>query len=249
MKNVAATNNSISMLIIAISVLLWIVLLFNPGNVMTVEHCHISMGGYSEASLSMLLQMNPVSDMMIGWTLMVFAMMLPKLIFPIQHIYARSFKSKRLFLSLLFVLGYAIVWILMGFVMNAIILGSNLVLPMSFLPALVVGVVAVIWQFSPIKQRFLNRGHNHKSIAAFGWAANRDAFTFGAEHGIWCVCSGWALMLFPMLLPQGHHIAMLAVTVIMVGEHMDHPRIPTWKVDFRLKLFRIFFAQTRMRLR
>lgn len=249
MRNTATVRNNISISIIMISVLLWVVLLFNPGNIMTVEHCHISMGGYSSASLQMILQMNPISDMMIGWSLMVFAMMLPKLIVPILHIYDRSFKNKRLFLSILFVLGYAIVWISVGFIMNAIIIGANLWYPMSYFPALLIGVIAVVCQFSPIKQRFLNRSHNHKSIAAFGLPAVRDAFTFGAEHGAWCVGSGWALMLFPMLLPQGHNIAMLLVTFIMVGEHMDHPRIPSWKVDFRLKLFKIFIAQTRMRLR
>lgn len=249
MKNSKKIRYSISFLVLAISAALWIVLLFNPANIMTVEHCHVTTNGLSDASLQMLLKMNPMSNMMIGWTLMVFAMMLPKLITPIQHIYERSFKRQRFLSSILFVLGYAMIWVVIGFVMNGIILGLNLLMPNSFIPGILVGLIALVWQFSPLKQRFLNRGHDHWSLAAFGWAANRDAFLFGSMHGVWCLCSGWALMLFPMLLPQGHNLAMLLVTIIMISEHMEHPQIPRWKFDLRLKLLKILFAQTKIRLK
>lgn len=247
MKKFMSLERSVTLSILLISIILWIVLLFNPGNIMTIEHCHVSLAGPSEASLQMLLQMNPVSDMMIGWILMVFAMMLPKLIFPILHICKTSFKHKRFLLSILFVLGYALVWTLVGFVMNAFILGANLYMPNSFVPACIIGAIAIVWQFSPIKQTFLNKGHDHQVLSAFGWAANKDAFTFGLAHGLWCVCSGWAIMLFPMLLPQGHNIAMLLVTFIMISEHMEHPDVPKWKLDFRLKLLRVLIAKIRLR--
>ncbi|MCI5166973.1 MAG: hypothetical protein D3903_12985 [Candidatus Electrothrix sp. GM3_4] len=249
MRNSKTQKATISIVVLSVSAVLWILLLFNPGNIMTVDHCHVSLSGPSETSLQMLLEMNPLSGMLIGWTLMVFAMMLPKLIFPIQFIYERTFKQRRFLSAVLFVLGYALTWILVGFVMNAIILASNFLMPQSFTPALLVGIIAVIWQFSPIKQRFLNRGHEHRSLAAFGWAANRDALLFGLIHGVWCVCAGWGLMLFPMLLPQGHNIAMLIVTFIMTSEHMDHPQIPRWQFDLRLKLLRILLAQTTIRLK
>lgn len=248
MKKIQTIRNSISIIILTISALLWVLLLFNIGNSMTIEHCHVPSSEASEPTFQML-DINTISDMMIGWTLMVFAMMLPKLIFPIQYIYERSFKHRSFLSSVLFVLGYTMIWVLIGFVMNAIILISSLILPQSFIPGLIVGIVALMWQFSPMKQRFLNRGHSHYSLSAFGWAANRDALLFGLMHGVWCVGSGWALMLFPMLLPQGHNIAMFVVTIIMISEHMDHPRVPSWNFDLRLKLLKIFFAQTRMRLK
>jgi len=249
MKNSKRLNYTITLVILAISAVLWILLWFNPGNIMTVEHCTVTTMGPSEASLKMLLEMNPISNMMTGWILMVFAMMLPKLIMPVQYIYERSFKRKRFQLALLFVLGYAMIWVVIGFFMNAIILGSNLVMPNSFVPAILVGIIALVWQFSPLKQRFLNRGHDHGTLAAFGWRAYRDALTFGFKHGVWCVCSGWALMLFPMLLPQGHNAGMLIVAIIMVSEHMEHPQIPRWRFDMRLKLIRVFFAQTKLKLK
>ena len=132
--------------------------------------------------------------------------------------------------------------------MNGLILAANFYFPQSFVPAILIGVIAIFWQFTPIKQRFLNRGHYHRPLAAFGLAAKRDALSFGLAHGFWCFCSGWALMLFPMLMPVGHNAAMLAVTLIMVSEHMEHPRIPKWYFGTRLKLLRIVWAQARLRL-
>lgn len=64
---------------------------------MSVKHCHVTLEGPSPDSLQMLLDMNPFSGLMIGWTVMVFAMMLPKLAMPIQNIYETSFKHNRFF--------------------------------------------------------------------------------------------------------------------------------------------------------
>ena len=109
-------------------------------------------------------------------------------------------------------------------------------------------IVAIIWQFSPFKQQCLNRGHEHWTLSAFGWAAKRDAFVYGIYHGLWCVGAGWALMLFPMLLPTGHNLAMIVVTIIMISEHMEHPQLPRWNFSLRLKLIKILIAQTRIKV-
>lgn len=249
MKTSKRISYSINMTILAVSAVFWIILLFNPGGIMTVKHCHVTLQGASKASLQMMLEMNPVSDLMMGWTLMVLAMMLPKLIAPVQYIYGRSFKNRRFWSALLFIFGYMAVWIVVGFFMNALIVGLNLVMPDSFIPATGVVIIAVIWQFSPVKQRCLNRGHDHIPLAAFGPEANRDAVMFGMMHGIWCVGAGWALMLFPMLLPAGHNLAMIVVTFIMISEHMEHPRFPRWHFSFRLKLLHIIIARTRTNLK
>lgn len=247
MKTSVREGSYITAAILIISAIFWMILLLDPGGILGIKHCHMTTGGASNVSLKMMLQMNPFSDMMTGWILMVLAMMLPKLISPVQYIYARSLKKRRFWLSLLFVLSYSMVWTIMGMIMNAVILGFNLLLPGgSYLPALIVGVIALIWQFSPVKQLCLNRGHDHRSIAAFGWDADRDVLKFGIMHGIWCIGSGWALMLFPMLLPEGHNLSMIVVTVIMISEHMEHPRYPRWYFDFRLKLIRIMVGRIKI---
>jgi predicted metal-binding membrane protein len=197
----------------------------------------------------MLLDMNPFSSQLIGWGLMVVAMMLPKLIMPVQSICIQSFRRYRFLCSLLFVLGYLAAWMVAGIFMVAVIIGLNLLMPVSYIPALGVFIIAVVWQFSPVKQRFLNLGHNHYILSAFGWAACRDSLIFGVIHGVWCIGSGWALMLFPMLLPQGHNLAMIVVTFIMISEHLEHPRASLWRFRIPLRLLRFTVAQTQIKLK
>jgi predicted metal-binding membrane protein len=52
-------------------------LLVNPGSIMTVAHCPVTDSGASMASLRMLLEMNSISSLTAGWALMLIAMMLP----------------------------------------------------------------------------------------------------------------------------------------------------------------------------
>lgn len=248
MKNSQQTTYSILFSVLGLSAFFWVLLLFNPSDIMHIKHCHVTQMGPSQSSFKMLLEMNPFSDLMIGWSLMVVAMMLPKLIMPIEYIYARSFKRKRFWVASSFVLGYIAIWVIAGFVMNGVIIGFNLLFPMSYIPAIFSGILAIFWQFTPTKQRFLNLGHNHKTLSVFGIKAFNDALLFGIEHGLWCIGSGWALMLFPMLLPYGHNLAMFIVTFTMISEHMEHSKTPAWNFSFRLKLLEIMTVRTKLGL-
>ncbi|GEN77178.1 copper chaperone [Chryseobacterium hagamense] len=248
MKLSGTDRFKISLVIFGISIITWLLLLINPGHIMTMEHCHVSAAGPSAVSLKMLLQMNPFSSQLMGWGLMVVAMMLPKLIVPVQAIYLRSLRRYRLICSVWFVLGYLTVWMIAGVFMVGIIIGLNLLMPGSYLPALAVLTIAVVWQFSPVKQKFLNLSHNHYALRAFGWDAYRDSLEFGVKHGVWCVGSGWALMLFPMLLPEGHNPAMIVVTYLMIAEHLEHPAAKVWRIRIPLKLLKYTVARTQMKL-
>ena len=239
MKSPKKSILNVSTLIIGASILFWIILIFDPLNFLNGQSCHVSADATASISFS---------GLMIGWVIMVLAMMLPKLISPIEDICQSSLKRKRVSSSLLFIGGYTLVWTLVGILMNLIILEVNKSMPGSYLPAIIIGSIALVWQFSPIKQRFLNLGHDHRTIKAFGTAADIDALKFGVEHGLWCLGSGWAIMWFPMLLPIGHNLAMLLVMFIMVSEHMEHPQKPAWRLDFRMKLWRIIKAQTKIKL-
>ena len=124
----------------------------------------------------------------------------------------------------------------------------TLLAPQSYLPAVVVGIVAFVWQCSPVKQRCLNRSHNHRELAAFGIPADLDALRFGITHGAWCVGSCWALMLLPMLLSRWHFPAMAVVAFVMISERLEQPKPLSWHMRFSWKLVRILIAQTRIRL-
>lgn len=233
--------------ILLISAVTWM-LLVNPGSIITLAHCPVTDSGASLVSFQMLLEMNPISSMMAGWALMLVAMMSPTLIAPLRHILNRSFKRRRARSVTLFVVGYAAIWMAAGGLLIAVMLMLNLLAPQSYLPAAGVGIIAFVWQCSPIKQRCLNRGHNHTELAAFGIAADLDALRFGITHGVWCVGSCWALMLLPMLLLQGHFAAMAVVTFVMTSERLEQPRPLSWRLRFPGKLMRIVVAQTRIRL-
>lgn len=241
-------GNSITVLILGTSLTVWVLLLAGTGDGLSIHHCPVTAAGPSGASMQMLLAMNPVLPLLSGWILMVVAMMLPTLIQPIRYICARSFVRRRLASAAVFAGAYFGVWMIAGLAMIPAVLGLNLLFPGSYLPAVGTGIAALAWQFSPAKQLFLNRGHDHKALAVFGAAASRDAFLFGAAHGCWCVGSGWALMLFPMLLPAGHNLAMVVVALMMVSEHLEHPRAPRWRIQFRGRLARALIAQARIKM-
>ena len=240
-------RTQITFLILLLSAITWVMLLVSPLGV-TLNHCPVSDSDRSLASFQMLLQMNPISSLVIGWTVMLIAMMLPTLIQPIHHVRERSFKRRRLRSVALFVAGYAVIWMLAGALLLTTIMVLNWVLPGSYLPPIIVGTIALVWQCSPTKQRCLNRSHNHRALKAFGVAADLDALRFGIAHGVWCVGSCWALMLLPMVITEGHLAAMAAVSFLMISERLERPMPLAWRLSLRGKLLRILIAQTRIRL-
>jgi hypothetical protein len=149
---------------------------------------------------------------------------------------------------MLFLAGYAAMWMVLGGVLLAIDLAAKLFAPQSYLPAAGVALMALAWQFSPIKQRCLNRCHVQRELAAFGAPADLDALRFGMTHGSWCAGSCWALMLFPMLLPRGHFVAMATVALLIFGERLEEPKPPCWRWCGLGKAMRILVAHARIRL-
>lgn len=134
--------------------------------------------------------------------------------------------------------------------MNIALIVLNQVMPGSLIPVAVAGIIVLAWQFSPVKQKFLNRSHGHRALSVFGRAADRDVLVFGFQHGLWCVGSGWIIMFFPMLLPHGfwHYLAMAMVAFVMISEHMERPQVPEWRIRTGMKLLKIISAQTKIRL-
>jgi len=237
--------------VLLISAVTWILLLVEPGNLSMFAHCPATSSGAMPLSTSfqMLLATNAPASLAAGWALMLVAMMSPVLIQPVRHIRLRSFTSRRARSIALFVIGYAAIWMPLGGVLLAIELAVKLFAPQSYLPAAGVVLIALVWQFSPVKQRCLNRCHAHTELAAFGAAADFDALRFGMTHGTWCAGSCWALMLFPMLLLRGHVVAMASVAVLIFSERLEQPRPPSWRWRGLGKATRIVVAQARIRLR
>lgn len=247
-------SNTILLSMLGLSIAVWSVLWLNPNKLTMLEHCKVSAISIcdgstmatSSSSIPASQFFNPFSSQLMGWGIMVLAMMLPKLILPIKYIYVQSLKRNRFKLSILFVLGYLTTWMVAGIFLTFIILCCTTWFPNSYLPAMVFGLIALVYQCSPIKQRFLNLGHDHWILPAFGFEAFRKVFLFGIMHGVWCVGSGWALMIFPMLLTVGHNLAMMIVTFMMISEHLEHPQPLRWSMNPRLILLKYGIAQIKI---
>lgn len=228
----------------------WILLLAGQGSMLMLAHCPAAscQAMPISASLHMLLAMNPPALLAAGWALMLVAMMLPVLIPPLYYIRLRSFTHRRVRSTAFFLAGYAAIWMAVGGVLLAIAVAVKLLAAQPYLAAVAVVLIASVWQFSPIKQRCLNRCYAHPVLAAFGGAADFDALGFGMTHGAWCVGSCWALMLAPMLLPRAHVLAMAIVALLIFSERLEEPGPLCWRWRGFGKAARIVIAQTQMRL-
>lgn len=204
-----------------------------------------SAGTSGTIPFDLALALNSPAKLAGDWALMVTAMMSAVLIEPLRHVRQRSFAKRRPHAMLLFLVGYAAVWMVAGVALQALALTLRWAGPG---PTLCLGLAAaavLVWQVSPGKQWCLNRCHRQPSIAAFGAAADRDAFHFGLTNGTACVGACWALMLLPLFAGEGHLAAMLAVTLFIFAERLEGPAPLAWRWRGGGKALRIIAARAR----
>jgi len=189
----------------------------------------------SAASWIVLLSSAHVHSALVHVALMTAAMMVPLIAAPVGHIHDRSFAARRPRAIFLFTSTYLAVWILAGLLLSS---------AAAIVPPTMAAAMVVIWQCSPVRQRCLNRGHNHPALAAFGGAADRAVVRFGVTHALWCVGSCWALMLLSLAVPSGHDTVMAVVLVWLLSEKIEPRRDPRWRFQFPWKAARavLFFT-------
>ncbi|HEY3835841.1 MAG TPA: DUF2182 domain-containing protein [Bryobacteraceae bacterium] len=233
--------------LLLISAAAWVLLVAAPAGTALATHCAAmsTAGASSFETLDMLLMANPPVSLMAGWAVMLAAMMAPMLIAPVRHIRDRSFSRRRVRAIALFVAGYGAVWMAAGAVLIAMALAAMMGAQGSVVPAVMVAIVALVWQCSPVKQRCLNLCHGHAELAAFGRRADAEVLGFGLAHGVWCVGTCWALMLLPLLVTRGHLAAMAAVTIWLAMERLERPMVPRWQWRGPGKARRIAVARLR----
>ncbi len=198
--------------------------------------------------LNVLLMLVSPAQLASGAALMTAAMMLPLIITPLRHVRDRSFARRRARATILFVAGYVMVWMIAGVVLQLIAVAVRWAAPAPLLYFGVAVATAILWQVSPAKQWCLNRCHRRPHLAAFGAAADRDAFDFGLTNGASCAGSCWALMLLTRLIGQGHILGMIAVTLFVCAERLESPARLKWRWRGPSRALRIAVAQARIRL-
>jgi predicted metal-binding membrane protein len=217
------------------SVAAWIALFINERH--TAPSC--AMAGMGAPSWPVRL---------LGWTLMLIAMMAPGLVAPLRHVLDRSFTRQRAFSVFLFLTGYVAIWMAVGELLLVLSDRLDRVFPL-WAPQVFGFAVALAWQCSPLKQYCLNRCHAQPELAAFVPAACRDSLRFGVTQGIGCAGSCWALMLVPMLLPTGHLLAMAGAMIWFLGERFERASKPCWRWRGPGHALQIASAQMQLRMK
>jgi predicted metal-binding membrane protein len=194
-------------------------------------------------SLELLVALNRPAAVAGSVMLMLAAMMLPLIPVPLRHVYDRSFARRRGRGIVLFVAGYWILWMGAALALEAVALAARWAAPSSFACFVAALVAAVLWQASPGKQWCLNRCHRRLQLAAFGVAADRDAFVFGLTHGASCVGACWALMLLPLTAANLHVTVMAAVALFVAAERVERPAPIAWRWRWPGRVIRMTAAR------
>jgi predicted metal-binding membrane protein len=241
----AARRGELWLLLMGATILVaWLLLIFAGGAFSLPAFC--SAQGWSapplSASFELALLLNSPGQLATGWALMVIAMMLPLAIAPLWHVRQRSFARRRGRSTALFVAGFVAVWVVAGIVLQTVALLARWMMPQPLACLGLAIAAALLWQVSPAKQWCLNRCHRRPPLAAFGFAADFDAFAFGVRNGAACAGVCWALMLAMLLTAQGQLAAMIIVTLFSLAEAIEDPAPLAWRWRGGAKALRILAA-------
>jgi len=165
----------------------------------------------------------------LGWVLMIVAMMLPSsihLVLTFAALVGRRRRPGRLVLLLL--AGYLVIWA--GFGLAAWVLDRGIHWAVDASPWLqqhsqvIIGttlLAAGLWQFSPLRDRCLDECRSPLGFVMNRWrgiSERRESFAMGLAHGAFCVGCCWSLMLVMFGVGLGSVTAMLALGALTAVE-------------------------------
>ena len=164
-----------------------------------------------------------------GWTIMIFAMMLPTTI-PLIRLFRAitSDRSNHMVLAGLLATGYLAVWMGFGVLVHVADLGVHEVAEqIEWLDTndWVIGAVTLLlagaYQFTPLKYHCLDKCRSPFSFINSRWSGGNElmqSFRLGVDHGIFCVGCCWTLMLLMFGVGAGNLGWMLLLGSVMAVE-------------------------------
>ena len=164
-----------------------------------------------------------------GWTLMIFAMMLPTTL-PLMALFHTVVRDRPNQLQLigLLILGYLVVWTGFGVLIHlADILVHEGAEQIGWLEAnyWVIGAGTLIlaggYQFTPLKYHCLDKCRSPFSFISSHWSGGNElaqSFRLGFDHGLFCVGCCWTLMLLMFGVGAGNLGWMLLLGGVMAVE-------------------------------
>jgi predicted metal-binding membrane protein len=172
-----------------------------------------------------VLLLNPPTQSVLAWLLMLAAMMPPLLARPVEHLWYGGVAKRRARAVGLFIVAYVAVWTLAGVVLMASAAAIEVLGSAAGIPALAAtGFVAFIWQTTPLKQASLNFCHRPPRISPSGVAADRDSLMYGVSIALACVGACWALMLIPLVVHSLECLTMAIIAAILLLERQTEDR-------------------------
>ena len=164
-----------------------------------------------------------------GWTLMVFAMMLPTSL-PLIALFqtmTRDRADHKLLVGLL-IAGYVGVWTWFGVAVHLGDLALHRVTEQSvwlsgnyWVLGASVLVMAGAYQFTPLKYHCVNKCRSPLSFIISHWTGKSEklqALRLGMHHGVFCVGCCWSLMLLMFAVGSGNIGWMLVLGTVMAIE-------------------------------
>lgn len=151
-----------------------------------------------------------------AWTVMSVAMMGLAVLPAIRHVAASSLRWRRSRAVVEFTVVYGAVWVAFGVVALAVTsrIGRSLVLVVVAL------ALAILWQLTQLKQRFLRRCHRAVPLPPTGLRATLGCMRFGWVHGTACLGSCWCLMGVMAAAPGGHAAWGAILTTLVLRERV-----------------------------
>jgi predicted metal-binding membrane protein len=153
--------------------------------------------------------------------LMVVAMMAPLTVSGVRHVAQGRPPHRRRIAVAEFMAGYLGVWLPAAVVMAVAWSMAAAAVPWPAAVGVTVAA-AVLWELAPARRRHLARCERTVPLAPRGWRAERDCLRFGAERGVSCIATCWALM--AVCVAFGHSVLVMAIlfAVRLVPRHPRH---------------------------
>lgn len=230
--------------IIGLSALGLFVSAFTPRDMSLSSLCgQLDLGALIDPAVMALALAEP-DVIVFGWLVMLLAMM-PLLFSPVlAHSMRSSILRYRFIAGAAAACGYTIVWIA----------AATLLLPMAILlraifddawSAMAAGVaIALTWSASPWAQQIRNWCHRTRRLSARGAFVARDNFVWGFRSGELCVLACWPWMALPLLVEDGHTIAMALATAIAFIERSAPARFVRWRCPACFSVLLVWIRRT-----
>ena len=198
--------------ILVISALLWAFNVSQQLGLVRAHHYHHQHAHHSAHvdGVSSLLKM------MFDWMLMVYAMMLPMTSGTIRAIANRIPISRQLRSLVLFIVGYSLVWLAFGLVLQSlseILSNSQFIVALKNIPSAAIAfVLAALLSNARFRMRLLNACGGIWAPRIIGFKADMDVFKIGLHEGIKCVQTCAHVMIAMQI--AGHSFIQMAILTV-----------------------------------